>query len=168
VGAGPQVARQAAVALSPQAPESVDVAAPAGRSELSAAVQADVNLVFVVLGLVALLAGGAGIANVTMLGVLERTAEIGLRRALGATRRQVAAQFIAESVLIGLLGGLIGSSLGVFAVVGVAAVQQWTPIVDTPLALAAAGLGAVVGLAAGWFPARRAARIEPVSALRGS
>jgi putative ABC transport system permease protein len=100
--------------------------------------------------------------------VLERTAEIGLRRALGATRRQVAAQFIAESVLIGLLGGLIGSSLGVFAVVGVAAVQQWTPIVDTPLALAAAGLGAVVGLAAGWFPARRAARIEPVSALRGS
>lgn len=168
VGAGEQVARQAVVALAPQSPESIEVAAPSGRSELSATVQADVNLVFVVLGLVALLAGGAGIANVTTLGVLERTGEIGLRRALGATRRQVAAQFIAESVLIGLLGGLIGASLGVFAVVAVAALQHWTPIIDSPVALAAAALGAVVGLVAGWFPARRAARIEPVSALRGS
>jgi len=168
VGAGPQVAEQAAIALSPGAPENIEVSAPAGRSELGDNVQADVNVVFLVLGIVALLAGGLGIANVTMLGVMERVGEIGLRRALGATRRQIASQFILESVVIGLLGGLIGASLGVFAVVGVAMVQQWTPIIDPLLAAAAAVLGALVGLVAGWFPARRASRIEPVAALRGS
>ncbi len=167
VGAGPQVAEQAAIALSPGAPENIEVSAPGGRSELGENVQADVNVVFLVLGIVALLAGGLGIANVTMLGVMERVGEIGLRRALGATRRQIASQFILESVVIGLLGGLIGASLGVFAVVGVAVVQQWTPIIDPLLAGGAAVLGALVGLAAGWFPARRASRIEPVTALRG-
>ena len=168
VGAGPQVAEQAAVALSPGSPENIEVSAPSGRSELGENVQADVNVVFLVLGVVALLAGGLGIANVTMLGVMERVGEIGLRRALGATRRQIASQFILESVVIGLLGGLIGASLGVFAVVGVALVQQWTPIIDPLLAGAAAVLGALVGLLAGWFPARRASRIEPVAALRGA
>ncbi len=168
VGAGPQVAEQAAIALSPGSPENIEVSAPAGRSELGENVQADVNMVFLILGIVALLAGGLGIANVTMLGVMERVGEIGLRRALGATRRQIASQFIAESVVIGLLGGLIGASLGVFAVVGVALVQQWTPIIDPLLAGSAAVLGALVGLVAGWFPARRASRIEPVAALRGS
>ena len=168
VGAGPQVAEQAAIALSPGSPENIKVSAPSGRSELSENVQADISVVFLVLGVVALLAGGLGIANVTMLGVMERVGEIGLRRALGATRRQIAAQFILESVVIGLLGGLIGASLGVFAVVGVSLVQQWTPIIDPLLAGGAAVLGALVGLAAGWFPARRASRIEPVSALRGS
>ncbi|MGC3953865.1 MAG: ABC transporter permease [Propionicimonas sp.] len=168
VGAGPQVAEQAATALSPGSPENIKVSAPAGRSELGENVQADVNVVFLVLGIVALLAGGLGIANVTMLGVMERVGEIGLRRALGATRRQIASQFILESVVIGLLGGLIGASLGVFAVVGVSMVQQWTPIIDPLMAAAAAVLGALVGLAAGWFPARRASRIEPVAALRGA
>ena len=168
VGAGPQVAEQAAIALSPGSPENIDVSAPGGRSELGENVQADVNMVFLILGIVALLAGGLGIANVTMLGVMERVGEIGLRRALGATRRQIASQFILESVVIGLLGGLIGASLGVFAVVGVAMAQQWTPIIDPLLAGAAAVLGALVGLLAGWFPARRASRIEPVAALRGS
>lgn len=166
VGAGPQVGKQAAIALAPDAPENIEVAAPSGHSELSTNVQADVNIVFLVLGVVALLAGGLGIANVTMLSVLERVGEIGLRRAVGATGRQIAAQFVLESVLIGLLGGLIGASLGVFAVVGVALIQQWTPIIDPWLAVAAAALGAVVGLLAGWFPAHRASRVEPVNALR--
>ncbi|HQY99685.1 MAG TPA: ABC transporter permease [Propionicimonas sp.] len=166
VGAGPQVAKQAPIALAPGSPESIEVSAPTGRSELGTNVQADVNIVFVLLGVVALLAGGLGIANVTMLSVLERVGEIGLRRALGATGKQIAAQFILESVMIGLLGGLIGASLGVIAVVGVAVVQHWTPIIDPFLAVAAAVLGAVVGLLAGWFPAHRASRIEPVTALR--
>lgn len=167
-GAGPQLGDQLGLALSPGAPDTIDVAAPSGRSELGENVQADVNIVFLVLGAIALLAGGLGIANVTMLSVMERTGEIGLRRALGATRRQIGSQFVVESVVIGLLGGLIGASLGVFAVVGVSLVQQWTPVVDPWMAVGSPVLGAIVGLAAGWFPARRAARVEPVDALRGA
>jgi putative ABC transport system permease protein len=102
-----------------------------------------------------------------MLSVMERIGEIGLRRALGATRRNIATQFMVESVVIGLLGGLIGSALGVFAVVIVSVVQGWTPIIDPWLAIGSALLGAVVGLAAGAFPARRASNIEPITALRG-
>lgn len=167
-GAGPQVAEQATIALAPDAPDSFDVSAPAGRSDLSSSVQADVNVVFLILGAIVLLAGGLGIANVTMLTVMERTPEIGLRRALGATGRQIAAQFVVESIVIGLLGGLIGASLGVMAVVGVSLLQGWTPIVDPLVAVGGAVLGAVVGLVAGGIPARRAARIEPVTALRSA
>jgi putative ABC transport system permease protein len=167
IGAGPQLRAQAALALTPDDPESLEVNAPDGRSELGQDVQADVNEVFVVLSVIVLLAGGVGIANVTMLSVMERVGEIGLRRAIGATGRQIAGQFVAESVVVGLLGGLIGSALGVFAVVGISVVRNWTPVVDPWIALAGALLGAVVGLVAGGIPARRAARIEPVDALRG-
>ncbi|WP_326845042.1 ABC transporter permease [Microbacterium gorillae] len=167
VGAGPQVARQAVIALAPDAPEGLKANSPPKRSDLAQDVQADVNFVFIVLGAIVLLAGALGIANVTMLNVSERVGEIGLRRALGATRRQIGSQFVLESIVIGLLGGLIGSAVGVFAIVGVSLVRGWSPIISPWVALAGAVLGAVVGLAAGWFPARRAARIEPVTALRG-
>lgn len=167
-GAGALVARQAPIALSPDGPENFTVTAPSGKSALQDDIQADVNIVFLILGGIALLAGGLGIANVTMLSVMERIGEIGLRRALGATRRNIAAQFMVESVVIGLLGGLIGSALGVFAVVIVSVVQGWTPILDPWLAIGSALLGAVVGLAAGALPARRASNIEPITALRGS
>jgi putative ABC transport system permease protein len=168
IGAGPQIAEQAALALSPDAPEQIDVAAPRGRSQLADNVQADVNLIFVVLSVVVLLAGGVGIANVTMLSVMERTGEIGLRRAIGATGRQIAAQFVTESVIVGLLGGILGAATGVFAVIAISASQQWIPVVNPLVACGGALLGALVGLAAGSFPARRATRIEPVAALRGS
>lgn len=168
VGAGPQLRGQVALALAPDAPDSIEIGAPAGRSDLSASVQSDVGVVFVILGVIVLMAGGLGIANVTMLSVMERVGEIGLRRALGATRRQIAAQFVVESVVIGLLGGLIGASAGVTTVVAIAISQQWTPVLDPLLAVGGAVLGALVGLAAGGIPARRAARIEPVVALRGA
>ena len=167
VGAGPQLAEQAPLALAPDAPDTLDVRAPSPRSQLGQDVQADVNGVFVILSVIVLLAGGVGIANVTLLSVVERVGEIGLRRAVGATSRQIAGQFMAESVVIGLLGGLIGAAVGVFAVLGISVVRGWTPVVDPWIALGGTLLGAVLGLLAGGIPARRAARIEPVDALRG-
>ena len=166
VGAGPQVKTQAPLTLSPADPEGVEVAAPRAGSDLSRNVQSDVNIVFVALGVIVLLAGGLGIANVTMLSVMERTSEIGLRRALGATSRQIAAQFVVESVVIGLLGGIMGAAVAVLGVLSVSLVAGWVPVLDPLLAAGGAILGALVGLVAGWLPARRASRIEPVVALR--
>ena len=120
------------------------------------------------LGGISLLVGAIGIANVTLVSVLERTGEIGLRRALGATRRHIATQFMFESAVLGALAGLIGASLGVLVIVGVSANRQWTPILDEWIPLAAPFAGAIVGLIAGLYPALKAASIEPITALRSS
>ena len=164
---GPIVYAQAPLVVAPDDPGTIEVAAPAGPSELRRNIQSDVNLIFFILSVVVLLAGGLGIANVTMMSVMERVGEIGLRRAVGSTPGQIAAQFVVESVIIGLLGGLIGSAVGVFAIVVVAVVQGWAPVANPAVALGGIAIGALVGLVAGWLPARRAARIEPVDALRG-
>ncbi|MEO7123905.1 MAG: ABC transporter permease, partial [Lacisediminihabitans sp.] len=167
VNTGPIFTKQAPIALSPNSPDEITVSAPGGVSGLQKSVQGDVNLVFVILSIVVLLAGGFGIANVTMLSVMERTAEIGLRRAVGATARQIAAQFVVESVILGLLGGLLGAAVGVVSIEVFALVHHWTVVTSIPVALGGVALGALVGLVAGGLPARRAARIEPVDALRG-
>jgi len=110
--------------------------------------------------------GAIGIANVTLVSVLERVGEIGLRRALGAARRHVAAQFLLESTAMGMLGGIAGASLGTLVVVGISAARTWTPVLDPIYLLAAPLLGALIGLVSGTYPAIRAARLEPVDALR--
>lgn len=167
VAAGPVVGSQLPTALSPDTPEAVEVQMPAGRSSVRQNVQADINAIFLALGGVALLIGGVGIANVTLLSVLERVGEIGLRRALGATRRQIAAQFMVESVVVGMLGGLVGAALGVAVVTIVSAVSEWTPILDLRMVAVAALSGGLIGLLAGLYPSLKAASIEPISALRG-
>jgi ABC-type antimicrobial peptide transport system permease subunit len=166
VGATDLIARQAPLALSPTQASELKVAAPPDPRELRGAVRNDLNALFVLLGGVSLLVGAIGIANVTLVSVLERVGEIGLRRALGAARRHIAAQFLVESSAMGALGGIIGASLGTLVVVGISATRTWTPVLDPWIPLAAPLLGAVIGLGSGTYPAFRASRMEPVDALR--
>ncbi|HET6479178.1 MAG TPA: ABC transporter permease [Actinoplanes sp.] len=166
LGAASLIAQQAPVALSPNDPAAVRVNAPPDPA-VRTGVADDISGLLLILGLVSLVVGGLGIANVTLVTVMERTAEIGLRRALGARRRHIAAQFLLESAVIGLLGGIIGASGGVIAVVLVSVGRDWTPVLSLWPVLAAPAAGAFVGLVAGLYPALRSARMQPVEALRG-
>jgi hypothetical protein len=166
IGAVELIVRQAPPALNPTDPSLLRVAAPPDPEQLRGNVQNDLNALFLLLGGVSLLVGALGIANVTLVSVLERVGEIGLRRALGAARRHIAAQFLIESTVMGLLGGIVGTSLGILVVVGVAASRTWTPVLDPLIPLAAPLVGGLIGLLSGTYPSLRAARLEPVEALR--
>lgn len=166
LGAAQLIGRQAPIAVDPNDPGLLDVTAPPRPGSLRDNVSADVSGLFLALGGLALLVGGLGIANVTLLSVLERVSEIGLRRAVGAGRSHVAGQFLVESGLVGFLGGLIGSAVGVLATVGVSVARDWTPLLDVRLALVAPLLGGAIGLVAGAYPAWRASAVEPITALR--
>ncbi|WP_344160482.1 ABC transporter permease [Kribbella yunnanensis] len=168
VGAAQLIAGQAPKAIQPNDPSKLKVDSPPKQGAVRKGVESDLNALFLLLGAVALLVGGLGIANVTLLSVLERIGEIGLRRALGAARRHIAAQFLVESVIVGLLGGLLGTAVGVLLTVGVSFAKDWTPILDNKLAFGSPLLGAVIGLIAGTYPAWKASAIQPITALRGA
>jgi putative ABC transport system permease protein len=149
----------------PEHPEEVSVSRPSDALTARNAANDTLTSMLLGLGAVSLLVGGIGVANTMVISVLERRSEIGLRRALGATRRQVLSQFLAEAVLLSLLGGLAGVVLGIGITAGYAGRQGWPTVVQT--AALAAGLGAtvLVGAVAGLYPAVRAARLAPTTAL---
>jgi putative ABC transport system permease protein len=152
----------------PESPNEAEVGRPSDAVEARAAAATAFTALFVGLGAVALVVGGVGIANVMLMSVLERRSEIGLRRALGARRRHIALQFVAEALILALLGGVLGVTLGVSIGVAWALSQDWSPVVP-PVAvvgglLAALGIGAVAGL----YPSIRAARVSPTEALRSA
>ncbi len=166
IGAAELIGSQAALALAPDQPETLRVSVPPSPARVRSSVADDLNALFLILGGVSLLVGAIGIANVTLVSVLERTGEIGLRRALGATRRHIASQFLFESAALGALAGLIGTSLGILTVVAVSFSREWTPVLDAWLPFGAPVLGAVIGLLAGTYPAWKASPTEPIAALR--
>lgn len=166
IGAAYLIADQTPPALRPDDPRILRVEVPLEPKRVRDEVQSDVNVMLLLLGGLSLVVGAIGIANITLVSVMERTGEIGLRRAIGATRGHIAAQFLFESASMGVIGGILGASLGVMIVVGVSAYQLWTPVLDPAAPILAPLIGGAIGLLSGAYPAMRAARLEPVEALR--
>jgi putative ABC transport system permease protein len=152
----------------PQNPEQTQISRPSSGLQARAAAQSTLTALFLGLGAVALLVGGVGIANVMVISVLERRPEIGLRRALGATRAHIGVQFLGESVLLSLLGGAVGIGLGAAATAGYASIQGWILVVPLVAVGGSVGIAVALGALAGLYPAVRAARLAPASALRST
>jgi putative ABC transport system permease protein len=152
-------------AANPEAPNEVSVSQPSQALVARAATQSALNGLFLGLGAVALLVGAIGVANIMVISVLERRSEIGLRRALGATRGHIRMQFLSEAVLLSLIGGAIGVAIGAASVAIYTYLKGEATVI--PAEAWAGGIGAAIaiGAIAGLLPAIRAARMSPTQAL---
>jgi len=166
IGATSLIVQQSPMALRPDDSSALKIEFAPEPQRLRDAVKSDLNILFLLLGGLSLVVGAIGIGNITLVSVLERTGEIGLRRAIGANRSHISTQFLLESSSLGIIGGIIGSSLGVLIVVAVSAYQVWTPVLDPLAPILSPLAGGFIGLVSGVYPAMRAAGMEPVEAFR--
>lgn len=166
VGASEVVADQLAVALNPAELTAFQIVPPPKPTVVKDRVNTSTQALFFALAGICVLVSGVGIANVSLLGVIARTREIALRRSLGALPRHIAMQFLGESVVRGLLGGLVGTALAMAAVTAIAVSQQWTAVIEPWSLIMGPVMGVAIGSIAGLYPAIRATRIEPVEAFR--
>lgn len=166
IGAASLIAHQTPLALRPDNLSVLKLEVPPEPKRVREAVQSDLDIMFLVLGGLSVVVGAIGIGNTMLVSVIERNGEIGLRRAIGATRGHIAAQFLLESSSMGVIGGILGASLGLLVVVAVSAYQVWTPVLDPSAPVLAPLIGGAIGLMSGTYPALRAAHLEPVEAFR--
>jgi putative ABC transport system permease protein len=154
-----------AATANPESPNEVDVSQPSAALVAQADAESALNSLYLGLGAIALLIGAVGVANIMIISVLERRSEIGLRRALGATRGNIRVQFLTEAIVLSLIGGTVGVCLGVAATAIYATRKHWT--ISIPTVAWSGGLAAAVliGALAGLIPAIRAARMSPTEAL---
>ncbi len=152
----------------PQQPDGVQVSRPSDALEARAAAKGQFTTLLLGLGAVALLVGAIGIANIMVISVLERRGEIGLRRALGATKRHISSQFLTESALLAVFGGIAGLIIGAGATEIYAQTKHEPFVVPLYALIAAPAAGLVIGALAGLYPAAKAARLSPTEALRAS
>jgi len=164
--AASEVEHEVPLMLHPEDPTRLQAITAVQAPILQAAVTGDLTSLLTVVTLAALAISVAGIAVTMYSSISERAFEVGLRRALGATRLQVAGQFVVESLLIGAGGAIVGIALGVCAVVAISKAHGWLPVLDVGALALAPLLGATVGGLAGLLPAIRAGRLDPAEALR--
>jgi putative ABC transport system permease protein len=154
-----------AATANPENPSGVTVSQPSSALVAQADAKSALNGLFLGLGAVALLVGAVGVANIMIISVLERRSEIGLRRALGATKSHIRTQFLCEAILLGLLGGVVGVALGVTATAVYAHTKHWATVIPTEAWAGGIAASIIIGAVAGLIPALRAARLSPTQAL---
>src|SRR5262249_5779046 len=155
-----------AATANPEASNEVTVSQPSSALTARARAQSALNGLFLGLGAVSLLVGAVGVGNIMLISVLERRSEIGLRRSLGATKRHIRSQFLAEAILLALIGGAVGVGAGVLATGIYASFKHWPTVVPTLAWAGGLAAAILIGAAAGLLPAIRAARLSPTEALR--